>query len=82
MEERAMAQEVWVTVGTKVCDYIEMTVEMRELRLYPAESMPAATDAAYRVVQRQCTGAIACNMAGVPCTWAYNNPGMDKFHLS
>lgn len=77
-----MAHETWVTVGKKYCEYIDMTVEMRELRLYPAETLPAATEVSYRVLERHCTGAIPCNMAGIPCEWAFNNPGVDKFNLA
>lgn len=77
-----MAYEAWITVGTKVCDYIEMVVEMRERRLYPADILPTATDVDYRVLERRCTGAIPCNMAGIRCEWAYTNPGADKFNLA
>lgn len=77
-----MASEVWVTVGTKYCSYIDMNVEMRELRLYPAETLPDVSEVGYRVIERSCTGAIPCNMAGIPCEWAFNNPGVDKFHLT
>ncbi len=46
-----MAHETWVTVGTKYCEYIEMNVEMRELRLYPAETLPSRRPTVdYRVV--------------------------------
>lgn len=76
-----MAYEKWVTVGTKFCEYIEMDVEMRELRLYPSENLPEAAETNYRVLERHCTGAIPCNMAGIPCEWAFNNPGVDKFSL-
>lgn len=77
-----MAVETWVTVGTKYCENIDMNVEMRELRLYPAEMIPAAAEVDYRVIQRHCTGAIPCNMAGIPCEWAFNNPGMNRFDLT
>ncbi|MEZ4519041.1 MAG: hypothetical protein R3C44_20235 [Chloroflexota bacterium] len=53
-----MAYEKWVTVGTKFCEYIEMDVEMRELRLYPSENLPEAAETNYRVLERHCTGAI------------------------
>lgn len=76
-----MAYESWVTVGKKHCEYIQMDVELQELRLYPAEFWPSAADTEYRVIERRCTGAIPCNMAGIPCEWAFNNPGVDKFHL-
>lgn len=77
-----MATEAWITVGTKYCEYIDMKVELRELRLYSADFLPSENQAGYRVLERHCTGAIPCNMAGIPCEWAFNNPGVDKFNVT
>lgn len=74
-----MAQEQWVTIGTKFCKLINMDAEMRELRLYPSDEMPDTLGAGYIVKARECTAGVACNMEGVPCEWAYNNPGVDRF---
>lgn len=74
-----MAQETWVVVGSKFCDMIKMQADLRELRVYPSDEMPDTLGAGYVVKARQCTAGVECNMAGVPCQMAFNNPGFDRF---
>lgn len=74
-----MATEKWVSIGSKWCDLIELDVELEERRVYPADVIPDGET--YRVLSRRCTADVACNLANVPCCWAYTNPGVDQFHL-
>jgi hypothetical protein len=73
-----MANVTWVTTGSKHCEFIGQDVEMREQRLYPAVELPDMP-AAVVVKSRTCTAAIDCNLAGIPCLWAFNNPFTDRF---
>jgi hypothetical protein len=75
-----MAAEKWVTVNSKYCELIGFQVELQERRLYPAEIMPDL--AGFRVLARKCSADVACNMAGIPCQWAYTNQECDRFSLA
>ena len=75
-----MATEKWVPVERKRCELIGLDVALEERRVFPADVIPDL--AGYRVLGRRCTADVACNMAGVPCSWAYTNPAVDQFHLS
>ncbi len=74
-----MANEQWVTIGKKHCDLIELNVELREKRLYTPDTLPDTPGAPFRVLQRTCTAACECNMAGVPCCHAFTNPFVDRY---
>ncbi len=74
-----MAKEEWVTVGKKWCDLIQLEAEIKEHRVYPDNIMPDGIP--YKVVAHKCSADMDCNMAGVPCAMAYNNPGTDRFKL-
>ena len=74
-----MASEQWVTIGRKHCELIEQDVAVMERRVYSADVIPGL--GAYRVKERKCTAAIDCNMAGVPCSWAFTNPESDRYVL-
>lgn len=74
-----MAVEQWVTVGAKHCDLIDLDVEMREGRVYPSSDFLRAQGNDHRVRGCVCTAAIQCNLAGIPCQWAFNSPGNDRF---
>lgn len=74
-----MATEIWVLRGEKFCDLIERDITLREKRLYPAENLPDTIG--YRVVQCECSAAIDCNLAGIPCQHAFTNPTVDQFIL-
>jgi hypothetical protein len=74
-----MAREKWETISKKHCDLIALDVEFRERRVYPTADFLMAQGNAYRVKSCVCTAAIQCNLAGIPCKWAYNSPGLDRF---
>ncbi len=68
-----------VTVTAKHCDMIGQDVEFREERVYPSADFLRTHGNAYWVKSCGCTAAIRCNMAGIPCRWALNNPDSDRF---
>lgn len=74
-----MANEQWVTVGTKYCELIKLDVEMKEKRLYIPDELPDTPGAPYRVLARACSAYCECNMAGVPCCHAFTNPVVDRY---
>ncbi len=75
----AMAVEKWVTVGAKHCELIDLDVEMRERRVYPTSDFLHTQGNEHRVRGCVCTAAIQCNLAGIPCQWAFSSPGNDRF---
>jgi hypothetical protein len=77
--EHSMATKEWVLVSAKRCDLLGVDVELREQRLYPTSDFLRARGNEYRVRACSCTSAIACNMAGISCRWAYTNPDNDRF---
>jgi hypothetical protein len=77
--EEAMATQNWVTVGRKECEYIHLPVELREQRVYPTADLLRGFGAPYRVRACSCSAGVACNLAGIPCKWAFNAPDMDRF---
>lgn len=74
-----MATTKWVTTGKKQCELIHLDVELREQRVYPTADFLNDFTHAYRVRACTCTAAIDCNLAGIPCKWAYNAPNTDRF---
>lgn len=74
-----MAAEKWVATEKKYCELIGLEVTLEERRVYPNEHIPDMEG--YRVLARRCTASTACNLAGIPCCWAYTNPTTDQFHL-
>ncbi len=72
-----MAYEAWVTTSTKWCEKMDAEASMLEKRVYPAEHMPDFPG--YQVLARKCTLGIACNLAGIPCRWAYTGLGVDLY---
>jgi len=74
-----MAQKRWVTVDAKHCELVGLDVELKEQRLYPTVDFLSAMGNEYRVRMCVCSAAIRCNMAGIPCQWALNSPGNDRF---
>ena len=74
-----MAIEKWVVVGRKNCEYIQQDVELREQRIYPVDDFLRDFTGGYRVHACTCTAAVDCNMAGIPCKWAFNAPDTDRF---
>lgn len=73
-----MATEVWVTTESKYCELIEENVALEERWIFPDDIIPDLEQ--YRVLGRRCTADVACNLAGIPCRWAYTNPAVDQFH--
>ena len=73
-----MAAEMWVTVESKYCDLIEADVQLEERWVFPDDIIPDLER--YRVLGRRCSADVACNIAGIPCRWAYTNPVVDQFH--
>ena len=74
-----MATEKWVVVGRKECDLIQLPVELRQKRVYPASGFLRDFTGGYRVESCLCTAAVECNLAGIPCKWAFNAPDTDRF---
>ena len=72
-----MAREAWVPVGNQWCDKMQAEASMVEHRVYPVEVMPDYPG--YKILARKCSLAIACNLAGYPCKWAYIEPSVDPF---
>jgi len=74
-----MATEQWVVVGQKNCELIHKDVELREQRVYPTADFLRDFAAAYRVRTCACSAGIDCNLAGIPCKYAFNAPDTDRF---
>lgn len=74
-----MAITKWVTIGAKRCDLTDLNVELKELRVFPANDFLRAMGNEHRVRYCTCSAAIDCNMAGVPCRWALNRSGSNRF---
>ncbi len=74
-----MAREKWTTVGQKHCDLIALDVELKERRVYPTADFLNTQGNEYRVEACTCTAAIQCNLAGIPCRWAFTSPDNDRF---
>lgn len=74
-----MAIKKLVTVGSKHCEMIDLDVELKELRVYPSSDFLHTQGNDYRVRMCTCSAAIDCNLAGIPCHWALNSPGNDRF---
>ena len=72
-----MASQEWVTVGTKYCDLIQLDIEMTERRVYAPTRLPDTER--YRILNRRCSAEVACNLAEVPCKWAFTNPVTDQY---
>jgi len=68
-----MASVKWVKIDGRWCELINKDIEILEKRVYPAEVMPDI--GGYHVLACKCTADIDCNLAGVRCEYAYNNPG-------
>ena len=73
----AMAREVWITTSNRWCDKIQAEAHMMERRVIPANIMPDFPR--YRVTAKKCSLGTACNLAGYPCKWAYNELSDDPF---
>ena len=67
----------WVPVKKQWCNVLQGEAELLEQRVYPSEIIPDTE--AYRVISHKCTAAIACNLMGCHCQWAYTSPGNDRF---
>lgn len=74
-----MAREKWETVSKKHCDLIALDVELREWRVYPTADFLDVQGQGYRVKKCVCTAAVQCNLAGIPCKWAFTSPDNDRF---
>ena len=74
-----MAIKELVTVGSKHCEMIDLDVELKELRVYPSSDFLHTQGNDHRVRMCTCSAAIDCNLAGIPCQWALNSPGNDRF---
>jgi hypothetical protein len=74
-----MAVEKWVVVDSKHCDLIDLDVELKELHVYPTSDFLNTLGNEERVLACACTAAIDCNLANIPCQWAFNSPGNDRF---
>ncbi len=74
-----MANEEWVVIDSKHCDLIDLDVELRERRVYPTVDFLNTVGNEKRVLACTCSAAIECNMANIPCQWAFISPGNDRF---
>ncbi len=73
-----MSIEEVVTVKSKHCDLLDRDTALREWRVYPTADFLQNQVTTYQVRKCACTGAIDCNMRGIPCQWAFTNPGNDR----
>ncbi len=69
----------WVVVEKKWCNYINQEATIMEQRVYAPEMMPDTEP--YRVIARKCSANIACNLANIPCSWAFTGPDVDRYKL-
>jgi hypothetical protein len=74
-----MTTTKWVVVDKKWCEYIKMEATIMEQRIYPADLMPDTSS--YKVISRKCSANVACNLAEVPCSYAFTNPITDRYEL-
>ena len=74
-----MAVKTEVIIKSKYCEMIALNVELKETRIFPSSDFLRAQGNEYRVRMCTCTAAVQCNLAGVPCQWALNSPGNDRF---
>lgn len=73
-----MASKKWVIISSRHCELIDLDVELREERIYPSADFLRAEGNEHRVRVCECSAAVQCNLAGIPCQWAYNSPGNDR----
>lgn len=74
-----MTTTKWVVVESRWCDLIQQEASIMEQRIYPADMLPDTET--YRVIARKCSANVACNLAEVPCDWAFTRPESDRFAL-
>lgn len=74
-----MAYQTWITVDRKTCEKLNREVEMRELRAYPAADFLRTFERRFQVSSCSCSAALECNLAGVPCRWAFNSVESEPF---
>lgn len=74
-----MAFQKWVVVESKHCELINRDVELRELRVYPTVDFLNTMGNEERRLACLCSAGIDCNLAGIPCQWAFTSPGSDRF---
>ena len=72
-----MATEMWITIEKKHCDLIGLDVLLEEKRVFPVGRVHEM--GCYLTQGCRCSADVACNLAGIPCRWAYTNPDMDRF---
>lgn len=75
-----MAYATWHVRQTHWCEKLGTEAALLEQRVYPNDVMPDFPGA--HVSGRKCSRGIDCNLAGIPCPWAYSSFGVDPFKLS
>lgn len=65
----------WVEKGRTWCDLAGREVVVYEQRVYPCDEGPCLES--YRVLATRCSASIECNLAGLPCKWAFTNPNVN-----
>jgi len=73
-----MSDNFWLVVDTVWCDRMQAEARLLEERVYAPEPVHGSP-APYHVRARKCTFALACNLVGYPCQYAFNNPNYDPF---
>jgi hypothetical protein len=74
-----MTTTKWIIVEKKWCELIGQEASIMEQRVYAADMLPDTEP--FRVIARKCSANFACNLADVPCHWAFTNPQVDRFQL-
>ena len=74
-----MAQIIRNSVKTITCERIGGSASLIEERVYLSDSLAANGMPGYQVLDRSCSYAIECNLAGCACRWSYINPDWDPF---
>lgn len=74
-----MATKITVKTGSKWCDLIQQEMDFIEERVYPADVLP--DNVGFQVRGCRCSLAVDCNLADVPCKWAFTNPATDQYFV-
>ena len=74
-----MATETWIRTQTFHCPHLDAEAHIYERRVYPNDPIPSLQGP--RILARRCSLAIECNLAEVPCRYAFTNPDLDPLNL-
>jgi len=73
-----MSDSIWLVTNQVWCDRMQTQARLLEERVYAGETL-AGPGAPFQVRAHKCSLGLACNLAGYPCRYAFNNPNYDPF---